>query len=86
MQRCVLPQVTAVVDRRQDRGEFSEHRFHQLKIYTYGAGRPIFVLRHNTMIIGWPASRQLSVHRHLESWRVTDTAVTKEAVPWNPSR
>jgi hypothetical protein len=40
---------------RQDRGEFSEYRFHQLGIYTYAAGRPIFVVRHNIMIIGWPA-------------------------------
>jgi hypothetical protein len=41
-----------VEDRRQASGEFSEYRFHQPGIDTCGAGRPIFVLRHNIMIIG----------------------------------
>ena len=50
--QAVRPQVAAMVDRRQVRRELGEGRFHQFGIYTGGAGRPVFVMRHNTMITG----------------------------------
>jgi hypothetical protein len=38
-----------------DHGELGECRFDQVGIYTGGAGRAVFVMRHNIMITGPPA-------------------------------
>ena len=57
-EQAVRPQVAAMVDRRQVRRELGECRFHQFGIYTGGAGRPVFVMRHNIMITGRPARAQ----------------------------
>lgn len=75
-----------MVDRLQDCGELGGYRFHQPGIYTYGAGRPLFGLRHNIMIIGWPACAKSAFTDAWGPRRVADTAINEETVPWNPSR
>jgi hypothetical protein len=58
IEQAVRPQVAAMADRRQVRGELGECRFDQFGINTGGAGRPVFVMRHNIMITGRPARAQ----------------------------
>ena len=38
--------------------ELREYHVHRIGIYTDGAGRPVFVMRHNIMITGRPARAQ----------------------------
>jgi hypothetical protein len=61
VQQAVRPQVAAPVDRREVRRELGECRFHQLGIYTGGAGRPVFSLSHTNMITGQLAAVRLAM-------------------------
>ena len=61
VEQGIGPQVTAPVDGREVRRELAEYRFQQLGIYTGGAGRPVFVMRHTIMITGRPAQANRSL-------------------------
>jgi hypothetical protein len=58
VQQAVRPHLAAAADRGEVRSELGECRFRKSGIYTGGAGRPVFVMRHNIMITGRPARAQ----------------------------